>query len=89
MPASNRRIKRRAAHSPSPHSEGLTGNRNLEQDVPSAGMVVAGVEAIGRFIRTSRFILATVLLQLALSVAPAGSELERYLKALLKGWSGD
>ena len=89
MPATNRRIKRRAAHPAPQHSEGLTGSRNLEQDIPSAGIVVAGVEAIDRCMRTSRFILATVLLQLALYVAPAGSELERYLNALLKGWSGD
>lgn len=89
MPASNKRMKRRTTHPAPQYSEGFTGNRNLEQDIPPVGVVMAGVETIDRCMRTSRFILATMLLQMALSVAPAGSELERYVKALLEGWSGD
>ena len=39
--------------------------------------------------RTGRFLLAASLLQLALNVAPGGSELRRALTARMDQWSGD
>jgi hypothetical protein len=59
-----------------------------EDQAPVPALVTA-IDRIGEAVRTCRFVLALAIGELALYVAPGGSELKRYLDAVLKECSHD
>jgi hypothetical protein len=58
-------------------------------DQPPVPVLVTAIDRIGEAMRTCRFVLALAIGELALYVAPGGSELKRYLDAVLKECSHD
>lgn len=62
----------------------LSNHQIVAEDDAPVPTMVAMINRIGEAVRTCRFILAMALGELALYVAPGGSELKRYLSALLK-----